>query len=258
MSFLAVNGRRLEVAWHGPRPDAAPTLVFLHEGLGSVSMWRDFPKRVAEATGCGALAYSRAGYGKSDPIELPRPRSYLHDEAFHSLGALLDAAQVREAILVGHSDGASVAIIYAGGVRDPRVRGLVLMAPHVHARDVDFASIASATETLSDPEKRRRLERHHGSNAEIAFRGWQETWLRPEFRDWSIEEYLPSIDVPMLLIQGEDDEYATLDQLDTIARARPVERLVLPGVGHRPFKDDPEQVIASIASFVGHIRNREA
>jgi pimeloyl-ACP methyl ester carboxylesterase len=253
MSFLVVNGRRLEVAWHGPRPDAAPTLVFLHEGLGSVSMWRDFPKRVAESTGCGALVYSRAGYGKSDPVELPRPRSYLHDEAFHSLGALLDAAHVRDAILVGHSDGASIAIIYAGGVRDVRLRGLVVMAPHVHARDVDFDSIVSATETLTDPEKRHRLERHHGANAEVAFRGWQETWLRAEFRDWSIEEYLPSIAVPMLLIQGEDDEYATLDQLDAITRVHSAERLVLPGVGHRPFKDDPDRVIARIAEFVRRI-----
>jgi pimeloyl-ACP methyl ester carboxylesterase len=252
--FVMASGRRLEYAWHGPPPSEAPTLVFLHEGLGSVSMWRGFPARVAAAAGCGALVYSRAGYGRSESITLPRPKTYLHDEAL-ALGDVLDGTGVERAVLVGHSDGASIAIIHAGSNASDRLRALVLMAPHVHARDVNYESIAQARDTLTDPEKRRKLERHHGANAEIAFRGWNDAWLDPAFRDWSIEEYLPNVRVPMLLIQGALDEYATLDQLDTIERecSCPVERVVLDTAGHRPFKDDPDRMVDEIAVFVRRV-----
>jgi pimeloyl-ACP methyl ester carboxylesterase len=250
LPFLVADGRRLEYAWHGPPPESAPTLVFLHEGLGSVSMWRDFPESVARQAGMGALVYSRAGYGRSDPIALPRPKSYLHDEA-RVLGDVLDAAGVREAVLVGHSDGASIAIIYVATANDPRVRGAAVMAPHVHARDVNYGEIADARETLRDPARRAKLERHHGPNTEVAFRGWNETWLDPDFRDWSIEALLPRIAIPLLVIQGEGDEYATLDQVGVLAREAggAVETLVLPGVGHRPFVDARDVVREAIARF---------
>ena len=254
MPFLTVHHRRLEYARHGPSPDAAPTLVFLHEGLGSVSMWRDFPASVAEAAGMGALVYSRAGYGRSDPIALPRPKSYLHEEA-PVLGAVLDAADVRRAILVGHSDGASIALIYLATAADPRVLGAAVMAPHVHARDVSYESIAEARETMRDPTRRAKLERHHGANTEVAFRGWNDAWLDPGFRDWSIESLLPGITLPLLVIQGEDDEYATLDQVHVLARLAggPVETMVLPHVGHRPFVDARDAVRDAIASFAGRV-----
>jgi pimeloyl-ACP methyl ester carboxylesterase len=214
-------------------------------------MWRDFPARLAEEAGMGALVYSRAGYGLSDPTLLPRPKRYLHDEALAVLGTVLDATGVRETVLVGHSDGASIALIYAAGAGDPRVRGAAVMAPHVHARDVNYEFIGAARGTLSDPAKRARLERHHRANTEIAFRGWNETWLDPAFRDWSIEEMLPGITVPVLVIQGVDDEYATLDQVETIARLAggSVQMLVLPRVGHRPFVDAADQVREAIVSF---------
>jgi pimeloyl-ACP methyl ester carboxylesterase len=250
LPFLVADGRRLEHAWHGPPPESAPTLIFLHEGLGSVSMWRDFPESVAREAAMGALVYSRAGYGRSDPIELPRPKSYLHDEA-RVLGSVLDAAGVREAVLVGHSDGASIALIYVATADDPRVRGAVVMAPHVHARDVNYDEIADARETLRDPARRAKLERHHGANTDVAFRGWNEAWLDPDFRDWSIEPLLPRITVPLLVIQGERDEYATLDQVRVLARETggPVETLVLPAVGHRPFVDARDAAREAIVLF---------
>jgi pimeloyl-ACP methyl ester carboxylesterase len=247
---LLAGGRRLEYAWHGPPPDAAPTLVFLHEGLGSVSTWRDFPKRLAEATGCGALVYSRAGYGGSDPVALPRPLRFMHDEAA-VLHEVLDAAAVREAVLVGHSDGASIALIHVG--RDStRVRGLALEAPHVFVEDVTVCSIERAAESYRTGDLRRVLERHHGANVDVAFWGWNGTWLDPGFRSWDLQEFLPRIRVPVLLVQGEQDEYGTLRQLDAIEAgcSGPVRRVVLPDCGHAPHRDKPEQTLAAMVLFV--------
>jgi pimeloyl-ACP methyl ester carboxylesterase len=155
---LNIDGKRIEANWHGPRPDSAPTIILLHEGLGCVAMWRDFPQRLAEQTGCGVLVYSRFGYGKSDPVTLPRPLTYMHDEALQVLPRVLDAAKIEKAILVGHSDGASIAAIYAGGVQDFRVRGLVLLAPHFFVEAVSITSIqaAKAAYETTDLRQRRR------------------------------------------------------------------------------------------------------
>ncbi|MDQ3819851.1 MAG: alpha/beta hydrolase [Acidobacteriota bacterium] len=249
---LMAGGHNLEYEWHGPTPREAPTIVFLHEGLGSVSAWRDFPARLAEATGCGALVYSRAGYGNSDPVELPRPLSFMHTEALVTLPQVLDSADVREAMLLGHSDGGSIALIYAGGVKDARLRGLVLEAPHVFVEDLSIESIKRAAEQYESGRLKQALVRHHGSNVECAFWGWNRVWLEPGFRSWNIEEYLRGIGVPVLVIQGDEDEYGTLRQVEAIERGcrGHVESVILPRCGHSPHRDQPGRTLEAITSFV--------
>jgi pimeloyl-ACP methyl ester carboxylesterase len=252
---LLAGGRRLEYEWHGPAPDAAATLVFLHEGLGCVSTWRDFPARLSTATGLGALVYSRAGYGGSDPVPLPRPLRFMHEEAL-VLPQVLAATGVREPILVGHSDGGSIALIHAGGVPATNVQALILEAPHVFVEDVSVRSIARAAESYAQGDLRRALERHHGDNVDVAFWGWNRAWLDPGFRSWSIEEYLPRVQCPTLVIQGEDDEYGTLAQLDAIeASSRgPVRRRVFPACGHSPHRAEPDATLAAMADFLREVR----
>jgi len=252
LPHLLAAGRRLEYEWHGPGPESAPTLVFLHEGLGSVSMWRDFPARLAGATGFGALVYSRGGHGGSDPVPLPRPLRFMHDEALLVLPEVLDAAGVRDAVLVGHSDGGSIALIHAGSGKGTRVRALVLEAPHVFCEDISVSSIAAAAEKYRQGDLRRALERHHGANVDVAFWGWNRAWLDPAFRDWNLEEYLPGVKVPVLVIQGDRDEYGTLMQLDAIAAGcgGPVECLVLSDCGHTPHRDQPDRTLATMAAFL--------
>ena len=240
----------LESLWFGPAPDAAPTLIFLHEGLGSASAWRDFPQRLAEKTGCGALVYSRRGYGSSPPAELPRPIRYMHDEAA-VLDKVLRHHGVREAILIGHSDGASIALIYAGRERSDRVKALILEAPHVFAEPMGIESIAAMKREYETTDMPKRLARHHG-NVENAFRGWNDVWLDPRFREWNIEEFLPAITLPMLLIQGTEDKYGTWKQIEAIERQvrGPVETLRVPGAGHAPHRDQPELVLETMSAFI--------
>jgi pimeloyl-ACP methyl ester carboxylesterase len=246
----------LEFEWLGPAPAEAPTLVFLHEGLGCVAMWKGFPAAVAAATGCGALVYSRAGYGGSDAVELPRPTRYMHDEAFGALPEVLDATGVRDAILVGHSDGGSIALLYAGSGRAERVRALVLEAPHVFVEDVSVVSIAEAKRAYESGDLRARLLRYHGENTDGAFWGWNDVWLSDAFRAWNIEEALPRVRAPALVLQGEDDAYGTLAQVDAIVRQSGgrVERRILPACGHSPHRDRPEETLDAIVRFVASVR----
>ncbi|MCZ7678331.1 MAG: alpha/beta hydrolase [Sandaracinaceae bacterium] len=246
-----IAGRALEVARIG-RSDAGPTLVFLHEGLGSVSAWRDFPAAVARATSCPALVYSRAGYGRSDPVALPRPLTYMHDEAREVLPELLDATGVDDAVLIGHSDGGSIALMYAASSHGrARVRGLVLEAPHVFCEDRSVEAIARARDEYLHGGLRERLARHH-ADVDVAFWGWNRAWLDPDFREWNIESFLPEVRAPALVIQSDDDPYGTLRQVDAIeARSGgPVERLVLDRCGHSPHRDRPDEVLAAVARFV--------
>ena len=243
----------LESHWYGPPAASAPTLVFLHEGLGSASMWRDFPRRLAEATGCGALVYSRRGYGSSPAAALPRPIRYMHDEA-DVLAEVLHDHGVHDAIVVGHSDGASIAIIYAGRHPAAPLRALILEAPHVFVETISVESIAATKGIYETTDLRDRLARHH-RDVDNAFRGWNDVWLHPEFRKWNIEEFLPAIRVPMLLIQGSDDEYGTWAQIEAIARQvrGSVETRLVPGAGHSPHRDQPEMVLDTMAAFVEKI-----
>ena len=240
----------LEIAWHGPPPGAAPTLVFLHEGLGSVSAWRDFPRALAEATGCGALVYSRAGYGASPPAALPRPVTYMHEEAKSVLPEILGERGVARPILVGHSDGASIALIAVGsGAVD--ARALVLEAPHVFVEQVSVDGIAAAKVAYESTDLRARLARHH-ADVDDAFRGWNDVWLSPAFRAWNIEADLAGVRCPTLVVQGDEDPYGTLAQVDALERgvSGSFERVVLPGVGHAPHKDARDATLAAMTRFV--------
>lgn len=272
MPLIKIANRQLEYVWYGPSPEDAPTLVFLHEGLGCVARWRDFPERLAEQTGCGALVYSRAGYGKSDQIELPRPVSFMHEEALTTLPQVLDAFSIRETIVVGHSDGGSIAIIHAGGTRDPRVRGLILEAPHVFVEEVGLESIRAIAEVYRGESAgrmpahrprdagapvlfRQRLARYHGAQVDQTFWGWNDVWLNPDFRSWNIEEYLPEIPVPVLLIQGTDDQYGTRAQIRKIeAGCRgPVRTVLLENCAHTPHLDQPEGTLEAMKEFVREV-----
>lgn len=254
MQSLTVCGRQLEyvrLPSAHPRPDAPP-IVFLHEGLGSLAMWRDFPQRVADATGCEAIVYSRHGYGRSTPLEAPRAVRYMHDEALLALPELLDKLAVERGILFGHSDGGSIALIHAGGAGRP-LAGVIAMAPHVMVEDISVKSIAEAEVAWQTTDLRQRLGRYH-QDVESTFRGWNDIWLHPDFRNWNIEEYLPAIACPILAIQGEDDEYGTLEQIDRIAaQAADVDLVKLADCRHSPHKDQPEAVIAAVAGFVARL-----
>jgi pimeloyl-ACP methyl ester carboxylesterase len=251
---IVVKGARLETRWVGPPPEDAPTLVFLHEGLGSVSMWRDFPDRLALETGCGALIYSRAGYGKSDPAPLPKPVRFMHDEA-EILPEVLAQMKIREHILVGHSDGASIALIHAGSRPAVGLKGMILEAPHVFTEPHGLTSIAKMAEIYRTTDLRDRLARHHGANVDVAFRGWNDVWLHPDFRPWNIEEVLPAIQAPILILQGEDDEYGTWRQVEAIERQAggPVEAIALADCGHSPHREQPERTLQAMAEFVGRL-----
>jgi pimeloyl-ACP methyl ester carboxylesterase len=233
-----------------------PTLVFLHEGLGSVALWRDFPQRVSEATALSALVYSRAGYGCSTALEAPRTPRYMHDEALATLPALLDALRIARPILIGHSDGASIALIHAGLGARP-VRALIALAPHVFVEDLSIAGIERARLAYEAGDLRTKLGRYH-ADADSAFRGWNDIWLSRAFRDWNIEGVLPGIACPMLLIQGRDDEYGTLAQLGAIecGVCVPVERVELDDCGHSPHRDQPEATLSAITDFILALRDR--
>ena len=249
---ITVHGRSLEVQRIAGLRVGAAELVFLHEGLGSVSQWKDFPARVSEVTGCPVTVYSRYGSGNSALLTEARPVRYMHDEGLEILPDLLAQLQIENPILIGHSDGASIAIIHAGA--HDRVRGLVLLAPHVFVEDLSVASIADAKvqfETTNLPEK---LGRHHRDAAKT-FWGWNEIWLHPEFRSWNIEEYLPRIACPVLVIQGVDDQYGTMVQVEAIRRqvAGSVEVLALENCRHSPQRDQPDATLEAIREFVGRI-----
>ena len=255
---LTAGGRSLEYRWWGPGPGAAPTLVMLHEGLGSLGLWRDFPARIAAATGCGVVAYSRAGYGQSDPADLPRPLDYMTREATDVLPDVLTALGIGQAILLGHSDGATIAAIYAGSVADARVRGLILIAPHVFTEAEGLAEIARARQAFETGDLRARLARHH-ADPDGAFRGWNDAWLDPGFLNWTVAEVIDYWRVPALAIQGTDDPYGTPAQIDEIeARSyAPVDVVMLEGCGHAPQTERPDETLSAISEFVARLRRIE-
>lgn len=249
--FANAAGHRLEYVDYPAHQTARPPLVMLHEGLGSVAMWRDFPARVAHATGCRTIVYSRHGYGQSDVIEAPHGVDYMHREARLALPEFLAAIGVESPLLLGHSDGASIALIHAGSGFP--VAGLILMAPHCFVEDISITSIAAAKVAAETTDLCARLGRYHRDGRKT-FYGWNDIWLHPDFRAWNIEDQLPGIRCKVLAIQGEDDEYGTLAQIDAIARgavnAADVDLLKLADCRHSPHKDQPEAVLAAIVNFV--------
>lgn len=252
--FLALGTQRLEYRMIGPRPDAAPTLILLHEGLGCVGLWNDFPNKLQKAVGCGVFVYSRAGYGKSSPVALPRPLSYMHDEARDVLPALLETIGFQRGLLVGHSDGASIAAIYAGSHQDHRIGGLALIAPHFFTEDAGIASIEEARKAYATTDLRTKLARWH-ADVDNAFLGWNGAWLDPNFRQWDITEFLAYIRVPMLIVQGEDDQYGTVKQIEVAQQECycPVEVALLSGAKHSPQREASAPTLKAIAEFVARV-----
>jgi pimeloyl-ACP methyl ester carboxylesterase len=246
---LNCEGRQIEYRFVQPSAAGAIDLVMLHEGLGSVSMWRDFPERLALATGCRTLVYSRYGYGRSTPLSEPRRIDYMHEEARVWLPAILQRLGIRKPVLFGHSDGASIALIQAA-TPNSEIAGVIALAPHVKVEDLTVRSIDAAKAAYLETELRARLERHH-EDVDSAFWGWNRVWLDPAFRGWNIEDLLPSIRCPILAIQGEDDEYGSLEQIASICRASPIAKsLALPACRHSPHRDQPQAVLAAAKEFV--------
>jgi pimeloyl-ACP methyl ester carboxylesterase len=252
--FLDLPPLRLEYRMIGPRPDAAPTIVMLHEGLGSVGLWGSFPDRIAAATGAGVFVYSRVGYGRSSPGTLPRSTRFMHEEACEVLPRVLDAIGFQRGFLLGHSDGGSIATIYAGSVQDHRVRGLVLLAPHFFTEDIGIAEIRRARDAFTAGTFRDKLKRWH-ADVDCAFRSWSEPWLDPQFRNWDITEALGYIRVPILIVQGDQDQYGTLRQLEVAKNECycPVETVVLPGIRHVPQREAPEATRDAVAGFINRL-----
>jgi pimeloyl-ACP methyl ester carboxylesterase len=227
-----------------------PALLLLHEGLGSVGLWRGFPRALADATGHRTVLYSRFGHGGSEPPPRPRTPEFMHEEALEILPDVLDQLEIEEPVLIGHSDGASIALIYAAS---QPVHGIVALAPHVFVEERTLEGIRETGREFLAGDLRRRMTRHH-EDPEVTFRGWCDVWLDPAFRDWNIEDVLDGIDAPLLLIQGADDAYGTLEQLDAIERgvSAPVQRLVVPG-GHTPHLERPDPVLDAIVEFVAEV-----
>jgi pimeloyl-ACP methyl ester carboxylesterase len=252
--FLDLAPLRLEYRMIGPPPSAAPTIVMLHEGLGSVGLWGRFPQELADATGAGVFVYSRTNYGQSSAVKLPRTVNFMHEEALDVLPRVLAAIGFERGILFGHSDGASIATIYAGSVQDHRVRGLVLMAPHFFAEDMGLAQIRRTNEDYRSGDLRGKLKRWH-ADVDSAYQSWSGPWLAPEFRAWDITETLGYIRVPILIIQGADDQYGTLKQIEVAQQECycPVEAAILPGVQHSPHRDAPAVTRDTAAAFINRL-----
>ena len=245
---VTIAGRSLEYRHISCNSDQSPTLVFLHEGLGSISLWKDFPDRLAAACGCNAVVYSRYGNGFSDPLTEPRRTDYMHREALEALPEILARLSVRRFVLFGHSDGASIAILHEGmGPRN--AVGMILCAPHVFVEDITLRNIQAAKIAYESGGLRARLARHH-ADVDRTFRGWNDIWLHPDFRTWNIENVLPNVRCPTLAIQGADDEYGTFEQIDRIAaRAAEVDVCKLPDCRHSPHRDQPDAVIGATVKF---------
>ena len=252
--FLTIGATDLEYRMIGPSPEHAPTIVMLHEGLGSAALWGDFPEKLQAATGAGVFAYSRASYGHSTPAKLPRQFDYMHVEALDVLPKLLDKIGFGRGMLLGHSDGASIAAIYAGGVQDHRIRAIALIAPHFIVEDISVTSIAEIKTAYETTNLREKLARWH-RDVDNAFYGWNGAWIDPQFRNWDISEYLAYIRVPVAIIQGADDRYGTIRQVE-IAQQEcycPVDVTMLAGAGHSPHREAPGATLNAISDFANAV-----
>lgn len=251
-------GHRLHAERIEPEPAdpgaGGTTLVFLHEGLGSIGQWRDFPSLLSERTGLPALVYDRWGYGKSEPFTLPRDMRYLHDEARAGLPAVLDACRIGKAILIGHSDGGSIALIYAS-THPENVRAVITEAAHVFVEDVTLEGIREAISVYAATDLPKRLARYHGDKTDLVFRGWSETWLSPGFRSWNIEDVLPGVRCPVLIIQGIDDRYGTPAQVRAIeGQVSGRAEALLVRCGHIPHAEAREEVLEAMARFIEELK----
>jgi len=252
--FLTIGPSQLEYRHIGPQPQDAPTLVLLHEGLGSAGLWGEFPDKLAAATGAGVFVYSRAGYGASTPVTLPRPLDYMHTEALDVLPQLLDTIGFRRGLLIGHSDGASIAAIYTGGIQDHRIRGLSLIAPHFVVEDISVTSIQGIKQDYETGRLKEKLARWH-KNVDNAFYGWNGAWLDPKFREWDISEYLSYVRVPVQIVQGAQDQYGTMKQVEVAENECycPVDVAIIADAAHSPHREAQETTLQAVADFVNRV-----
>lgn len=252
-SELLVDGKRLETMWIEAQRLGRPPIVMLHEGLGSLALWKDFPAQLAARTGCGVLVYSRYGHGNSDKLMERRPVRFMHHEGEVVLPELLDKLGMTRPVLIGHSDGGSISLIFAGKYPGA-VSGLILEAPHVFVEDLSIASIAQAKVMYETTDFPQKLGRYH-ANVDATFWGWNDIWLDPAFRSWNIEEYLARITCPVLCIQGEQDEYGTIAQVEAIKAAAPQTNVaMLPNCKHSPHRDQVEKTLEVMGEFMGRIQ----
>jgi pimeloyl-ACP methyl ester carboxylesterase len=249
--FLKIGSKKIEVQWHKEAKKDFPTLIFLHEGLGCTAMWKDFPYLLSKATGCPAMIFSRLGYGASDPNPIPWKINFMHKEGLQILPAIIKAAKIKDHILIGHSDGASIGIIYAGSPYAADLKGLITEAAHVFCEKISVESIYQAKINYEHHDLRQKLEKYHGNNTENAFRGWNDVWLHPRFMYWNIEKYLPRIKVPMLAIQGREDQYGTLRQIESIRQRSPGTMThIINNCRHSPHLDQPEKILNIMTRFI--------
>ncbi len=255
-SFLEIDGQQLEYQWieETYRTPDAPVLVFLHEGLGCIDLWKDFPEMLCRQTQLTGFMYTRAGYGHSDPCPLPRKKTYLHKEALKVLPKVLSAARIRDHIIMGHSDGGSIGIIYAGSPHAAHLTGLITEAAHLYCEPVTTAFLKEARKAYLETDLKQKLERYHGTNTDTAFFGWNKTWLDPRFNFWNIEKYLKHITVPFLAVQGRQDPTATLAQLSSMATKAPNGCMeIIEDCGHIPHLEKKQAVVTVMGEFISGI-----
>ncbi|MEP3278894.1 MAG: alpha/beta hydrolase [Stappiaceae bacterium] len=257
--FLNAGGKQLEYVCFGPPPASAPTIVMLHEGLGCLALWRDLPFKLAEQTGYGVFVYSRAGHGQSELADIPRPLDYMNREALEVLPDVLDAFGFERGVLLGHSDGATIAAIYAGSVQDHRVRGAVLMAPHFFTEEMGLAEIARSRSAYEDGDLKQRMAKYH-REPDNTFLSWNEVWLHPDFKNWNVSEVIDFLRIPVLAIQGGDDQYGTLAQIEEIENRiySPVDVEIFSDCRHSPHLDQTEKTIEAIAEFAARLKRIDA
>lgn len=251
---LCIAGKSIEYACFGPKPSEAFTMVLLHHGLGCLSSWRDFPRILSERTGFGIFVYSRAGYGYSDSVKIPRPLDYMTSEAMESLPLILNHIGIERGVLLGHSDGATISAIYTGSVIDYRIRGVVLMAPHFFTEQFGLNSIAGMKSEYENGELKAKLANWH-SDPDCTFYGWYNSWMNSEFKSWNVAEVIEYIRVPVLAIQGRDDQFGTFAQIDELDRRiyAPLDIELLENCRHMPHVEKPKQTLAAIVEFTGRL-----
>lgn len=249
--FLKLDSKKIEIQWYRKGKKEFPTLIFLHEGLGCTRMWKNFPEVVSRATGCPALVFSRFGYGHSDPCPIPWKINFMHKEALKILPDILRKTQIKSYILIGHSDGGSISLIFAGSPCSKGLKGLITMAAHVFCEQITVDCIRQAKKNYEHRDLKKGLEKYHGKNTENTFRGWNDAWLDPNFMNWNIEKYLHRIHVPMLAIQGKEDQYGTIQQIESIKiHVKQVQSYLIDDCRHSPHLEQPETVLNYITQFI--------
>jgi pimeloyl-ACP methyl ester carboxylesterase len=255
--YLQLGSKKIEIQWHPDGDKDFPTLIFLHEGLGCTRMWKDFPEKLSRMTNCPGLVFSRLGYGKSDSSPLPWKINFMHEQALKILPWIIRKAQIKRYILIGHSDGGSIGTIFSGSpkVKSSRgLMGLITEAAHVFCEQITVDCIQQAKINYEHHNLKQGLEKYHGSNTENAFRGWNDIWLNPKFMFWNIEKYLSKIKIPMLAIQGENDQYGTKKQIESIKHnVTNIETHLLDNCRHAPHLDQPEIVLNLMSQFIYQI-----